>query len=78
VLVERIFFVNTSRTLTPFQLFDFQYVNRAAITIRGALKEPALHKAQAQSAFSYNAATWQNAKMGTKTRITTMDAAGKS
>ncbi|CAB9526239.1 Mitochondrial ATP synthase epsilon chain [Seminavis robusta] len=54
-----------------------QYVNKAASTMRGALKEPAKTKAMAQEAFQYNTSVWSGGVQGAKTPVTSMGAAGK-
>ena len=55
----------------------FQYVTRAATSVRGALKEPAKRKAMAQESFTYNASAWEAGKQGRKTQIVSLSAAGK-
>ena len=59
-------------------LLCLQYVNKAASSIRGALKEPAKRQAMANETFSYNAAAWEGGKIGTKVNVTKLQAAGKS
>eukprot|EP00429_Kryptoperidinium_foliaceum_P024427 CAMPEP_0176128946 /NCGR_PEP_ID=MMETSP0120_2-20121206/65178_1 /TAXON_ID=160619 /ORGANISM="Kryptoperidinium foliaceum, Strain CCMP 1326" /LENGTH=70 /DNA_ID=CAMNT_0017464089 /DNA_START=62 /DNA_END=270 /DNA_ORIENTATION=+ len=53
-----------------------QYVNRAATSVRSALKEPMKSKLTSGSSFSYNAATWEGGVQGVKTEITTLGKAG--
>jgi hypothetical protein len=54
-----------------------QYVNRAAVSVRSALKEPAKSKLAEQSIFSYNAAVWTSGEMGKKMGVNSLGAAGK-
>jgi hypothetical protein len=54
-----------------------QYVNRAASSVRSALKEPAKSKLMAQNEFSYKSATWTAGEMSAKTEVTTLSQAGK-
>jgi Mitochondrial ATP synthase epsilon chain len=54
-----------------------QYVSRASTAVRGALKEPAKHKAAAQETFFYKAAAWKGGIQGEKTAIVSLGAAGK-
>ena len=51
-------------------------MSRSATAVRGALKGPAKHKAEAQEIFSYKAAAWKGGVFGTKTQINTLGAAG--
>eukprot|EP00527_Entomoneis_sp_CCMP2396_P000411 CAMPEP_0198146242 /NCGR_PEP_ID=MMETSP1443-20131203/28307_1 /TAXON_ID=186043 /ORGANISM="Entomoneis sp., Strain CCMP2396" /LENGTH=67 /DNA_ID=CAMNT_0043810131 /DNA_START=55 /DNA_END=258 /DNA_ORIENTATION=- len=44
-----------------------QYVNKAAGSIRSALKEPAKRKAMAQDKYYYKKSTWTAGEMGPKT-----------
>jgi hypothetical protein len=53
-----------------------QYVNRAAASVRTALKEPAKSKLASQGEFSYKVAAWDSGVQGTKTEITTLGKAG--
>eukprot|EP00339_Tiarina_fusa_P012336 CAMPEP_0117010612 /NCGR_PEP_ID=MMETSP0472-20121206/9310_1 /TAXON_ID=693140 ORGANISM="Tiarina fusus, Strain LIS" /NCGR_SAMPLE_ID=MMETSP0472 /ASSEMBLY_ACC=CAM_ASM_000603 /LENGTH=73 /DNA_ID=CAMNT_0004713191 /DNA_START=86 /DNA_END=307 /DNA_ORIENTATION=+ len=53
-----------------------QYVNRAAGSVRTALKEPAKSKLAAQGEFSYKIASWQTGVQGEKTLITSLSTAG--
>ena len=53
-----------------------QYVNKAASTVRGALKEPAKQQAMAQEVFSYKASPWEGGNQGAKTLITELKGAG--
>lgn len=48
---------------------SFQYVNRAAGSIRGALKEPAKRKALAQNSYYYKKSVWENGNQGPKTEV---------
>ena len=52
-------------------------MNKAASTIRGALKEPAKRKAMAQDSVSYNASVWEAGHQGPKVHVTSVEAAGK-
>jgi hypothetical protein len=54
----------------------FQYVNRAAGSVRTALKEPAKTKLASQDRFSYKAATWTEGSQGVKTEVTKLSKAG--
>jgi len=51
-----------TRTLT-------QYVNRAASTIRGALKEPAKSRLAVQDEFSFKKSDWSGGVQGPKTEV---------
>ena len=62
---------------TAFSIFNPQYVNKAATTMRGALKEPAKVKAMAQEKFTYNSAAWTAGEMGAKTEVSVLSQAGK-
>eukprot|EP00538_Stauroneis_constricta_P005450 CAMPEP_0119558880 /NCGR_PEP_ID=MMETSP1352-20130426/11470_1 /TAXON_ID=265584 /ORGANISM="Stauroneis constricta, Strain CCMP1120" /LENGTH=72 /DNA_ID=CAMNT_0007606371 /DNA_START=36 /DNA_END=254 /DNA_ORIENTATION=+ len=54
-----------------------QYVNRAAVSVRSALKEPAKSKLAAQTEFSYKASSWADGVQSEKVEITSLGAAGK-
>ena len=58
-------------------LIILQYVNRAAGSVRSALKEPMKSKLTAQGAFSYNASVWESGAQGAKERVTSLSQAGK-
>lgn len=65
--------------IEPHNLFVFpQYVNRAAGSVRSALKEPAKSKLMAASDFSYSAAVWQGGNMGAKSNVKSLSKAGAS
>lgn len=49
-----------------------QYVNKAASTIRGALKEPAKSRLLAQDQFSFKKANWEGGVQGPKTDISNL------
>ena len=53
-----------------------QYVNRAAVSVRSALKEPAKSKLQTANQFSYNAAKWEAGEMGLKEEVAALSKAG--
>jgi Mitochondrial ATP synthase epsilon chain len=53
-----------------------QYVNKAASTVRGALKEPAKRQAMAQEVFSYKVSPWEGGSQGPKTLINELKGAG--
>jgi Mitochondrial ATP synthase epsilon chain len=53
-----------------------QYVNKAASTVRGALKEPAKRQAMAQEVFSYKVSPWEGGSQGPKTLISELKGAG--
>ncbi|KAL3938220.1 MAG: hypothetical protein SGBAC_006827 [Bacillariaceae sp.] len=55
-----------------------QYVNRAAGSVRSAVKEPMKSKLAAQGQFSYRASSWTAGAQGVKTEVTTLGAAGKT
>ena len=63
---------HTSVLLSP----SLQYVNRAAGSVRSALKEPARTKLAAQDKFSYKAAAWTDGSQGVKTEVTKLSKAG--
>eukprot|EP00523_Entomoneis_sp_CCMP467_P010452 CAMPEP_0168727206 /NCGR_PEP_ID=MMETSP0724-20121128/5060_1 /TAXON_ID=265536 /ORGANISM="Amphiprora sp., Strain CCMP467" /LENGTH=66 /DNA_ID=CAMNT_0008774035 /DNA_START=47 /DNA_END=250 /DNA_ORIENTATION=- len=46
-----------------------QYVNKAATSIRGALKEPAKRKAVAQDKYFYKTSTWEAGTQGPKSDV---------
>jgi hypothetical protein len=46
-----------------------QYVNKAASTVRGALKEPAKRKAMAQEAYAFKTALWEGGTQGPKVQM---------
>ena len=52
-------------------------MNRAAGSVRSALKEPMKSKLTAQSEFSYNAAAWESGAQGAKEKVTSLSQAGK-
>jgi hypothetical protein len=54
-----------------------QYVNRAAGSVRSALKEPMKSKLMAQSEFKYNASAWESGVQGAKKEVTSLSQAGK-
>ena len=54
-----------------------QYANRAASSVRSALKEPAKSKLMAQGEFSFKTSTWSAGEQGAKTEITALGGAGK-
>jgi hypothetical protein len=54
-----------------------QYVNRAAVSVRSALKEPMKSKLMAQSEFSYKATAWESGVAGVKKPVTSLSQAGK-
>ncbi|OEU08345.1 hypothetical protein FRACYDRAFT_271807 [Fragilariopsis cylindrus CCMP1102] len=54
-----------------------QYVNRAAGSVRSALKEPMKSKLSAQGEFSYKASAWVDGTQMSKTEITSLSQAGK-
>jgi len=54
-----------------------QYVNRAAGSVRSALKEPMKSKLQAQGEFSYNASTWTKSVLNSKAEVKSLSQAGK-
>mmetsp|Transcript_2018 Transcript_2018/g.4556 ORF Transcript_2018/g.4556 Transcript_2018/m.4556 type:complete len:106 (+) Transcript_2018:1421-1738(+) len=54
-----------------------QYVNRAAGSVRSAVKEPMKSKLAAQGQFSYQASAWTAGEQGAKAEITALGAAGK-
>lgn len=56
----------------PRHPVNLQYVNKAASSIRGALKEPAKSRLMAQDKFSYKASTWTAGEQGAKTEITSL------
>ena len=66
-------------------IFDFnfafdrclQYVNKAAGSVRSALKEPMKSKLMAQSEFQYNASAWESGVQGAKKQVTSLGQAGK-
>ncbi|CAJ1939664.1 unnamed protein product [Cylindrotheca closterium] len=55
-----------------------QYVNRAAGSVRSAVKEPMKSKLAAHGEFSYSAAAWNAGVQGAKTEVTVLGAAGKA
>ena len=59
-----------------FHFVTFQYVNRAAVSVRSALKEPTKSKLMANSSFSYKAAAWEGGVQSSKKEITTLGKAG--
>jgi hypothetical protein len=63
---------------SPGSLLSLQYANRAATSVRSALKEPARSKLMAQGEFSYKASSWTAGSQGAKTEVTTLGAAGKA
>jgi hypothetical protein len=48
-----------------------KYVNKAASSVRGALKEPAKRKAMAQEAFSYKVSSWEQGVQSPKVKMGT-------
>ena len=54
-----------------------QYVNRAAGSVRSALKEPMKSKLMAQSEFKYNASVWESGLEGAKKEVSSLSQAGK-
>eukprot|EP00529_Nitzschia_sp_RCC80_P037798 CAMPEP_0113452314 /NCGR_PEP_ID=MMETSP0014_2-20120614/6783_1 /TAXON_ID=2857 /ORGANISM="Nitzschia sp." /LENGTH=66 /DNA_ID=CAMNT_0000343683 /DNA_START=82 /DNA_END=282 /DNA_ORIENTATION=- /assembly_acc=CAM_ASM_000159 len=46
-----------------------QYVNRAAVSVRGALKEPAKSKLSSQGQFGYKLSQWENGVQGAKKEV---------
>jgi len=54
-----------------------QYVNRAAVSVRSALKEPAKSKLAVQGEFHYKASAWAAGEQGPKVDVTTFAGAGK-
>lgn len=68
-------FCSIGNLLFPYE--KLQYVNRAAVSVRGALKEPAKSKLLGQSDFSYNVAAWSTGAQGPKTPINSLSKAGK-
>ena len=55
-----------------------QYVNRAAGSVRSALKEPAKSKLMAQSEFSYKSSTWAAGEQGAKLEVESLSKAGSA
>lgn len=55
-----------------------QYTNRAAVSVRGALKEPAKSKLAAQGEFSYRLSLWQNGIQGAKEEVHSLSQAGRA
>jgi len=52
-------------------------VNRAAVSVRGALKEgPAKEKAAAQELFSFRKASWENGVQGEKVHVSSKGHSG--
>ena len=69
---------DTTSSLTSLFVFHVaQYVNKAASTIRGALKEPAKRQAMANESLSYNSSAWTAGEQGAKSPVTTVAQAGK-
>mmetsp|Transcript_21862 Transcript_21862/g.54154 ORF Transcript_21862/g.54154 Transcript_21862/m.54154 type:complete len:118 (-) Transcript_21862:205-558(-) len=69
----------TTSTFSPLTKSDRfkQYVNRAAGSVRSALKEPMKSKLLAQSEFKYNASAWEAGVQGAKKEVTSLSQAGK-
>ena len=59
-----------------FFLLLMQYVNRAAGSVRTALKEPAKSKLAAQGEFSYKVSKWTGGEQGIKEEIVNLSKAG--
>jgi hypothetical protein len=57
-------------------LLSLQYVNKAATSMRGALKEPAQRKAMEQEAFAYKVSTWQDGKQSPKVPVDVLAQSG--
>eukprot|EP00539_Tryblionella_compressa_P005354 CAMPEP_0178763076 /NCGR_PEP_ID=MMETSP0744-20121128/16931_1 /TAXON_ID=913974 /ORGANISM="Nitzschia punctata, Strain CCMP561" /LENGTH=73 /DNA_ID=CAMNT_0020417893 /DNA_START=41 /DNA_END=262 /DNA_ORIENTATION=+ len=55
-----------------------QYANRAAGSVRAALKEPLKSKLAAEGQFSYKASVWEGGVQGPKVEITSLEQAGKA
>eukprot|EP00934_Nitzschia_sp_Nitz4_P008574 Nitzschia sp. Nitz4//scaffold163_size50693//8773//9153//NITZ4_006982-RA/size50693-snap-gene-0.63-mRNA-1//-1//CDS//3329538013//8564//frame0 len=55
-----------------------QFANRAATSVRSALKEPTKSKLTAANTFSYNKATWAAGEQGVKTEVSTLSKAGQA
>ena len=53
------------------------YVSRATLSLRSALKEPAKTKAFANNSISYNRSTFSDAVQSAKKEISELGAAGK-
>ena len=49
-----------------------QYVNKAASSIRGAVKEPVKSRLMAQDKFSYKSSSWTAGEQGAKTEVTSL------
>uniref|UniRef100_A0A7S3L8J2 Uncharacterized protein n=1 Tax=Amphora coffeiformis TaxID=265554 RepID=A0A7S3L8J2_9STRA len=69
-------FIIMSKPVTTFWrmagLSYLQYVNKAASTIRGALKEPAKSRLAVQDTFSFKKSSWSGGVQGPKTEVTRM------
>jgi hypothetical protein len=59
-----------------FRLQNQQYANRAAGSVRAALKEPLKSKLAVQGQFSYKASTWEAGDQSPKVEIDTLEKAG--
>jgi hypothetical protein len=53
-----------------------QYVNRAAVALRGALKEPAKSRAEARDTFLYKASVFKAGEQGVKKEVSSLQDAG--
>jgi F-type H+-transporting ATPase subunit epsilon len=81
--LERIIVVTITMSGKPVTTFwrmagmsYLQYVNKAATSMRGALKEPAQRKAMEQEAFAYKVSTWQDGKQSPKVPVDVLAQSG--
>jgi hypothetical protein len=73
--MDRIY--NNQRVNACMLLCRLQYVNKAASTMRSALKEPAKRQAMTQEVFSYKKSSWEGGNQGPKTLVQSLKDAGQ-